>query len=62
MIETEKYGTYHVSNTGEYISWYNFAKEIFKQANMKVKVVPVGSDQYEAKANVQQTLEWIFQQ
>lgn len=50
MIETEKYGTYHVSNTGEYISWYNFAKEIFKQANMKVKVVPVGSDQYPAKA------------
>lgn len=50
MIQTDKYGTYHVSNTGDYISWYEFAKEIFKQAGKKIKVVPVGSDQYPAKA------------
>lgn len=52
MIETDKYGTYNVCNSGDdYISWYDFAKEIFNQAGMKkVKVVPVGSDQYPAKA------------
>lgn len=32
MIETEKYGYYHVTNEGGYISWYDFTKEIFKQA------------------------------
>lgn len=50
MIQGDEYGTYHVSNSGDYISWYDFAKEIFRQAGMKVKVVPVGSDQYPAKA------------
>ena len=50
MIVTDKYGVYHVSNSGEYISWYDFAKEIFKQAGVKVKIIPVGSDQYPAKA------------
>lgn len=51
MIETDKYGIYNVCNTGDFISWYDFAKEIFHQAGMnKVKVVPVGSDQYPAKA------------
>ncbi len=50
MIVSDQYGVYHVSNSGNYISWYDFAKEIFKQAGMKVKVVPVGSDQYPAKA------------
>lgn len=53
MVEAndpETYGTYHVSNSGDYISWYDFAKEIFHQAGLKVKVVPVGSDQYPAKA------------
>lgn len=50
MIQTDKYGIYHVANTGDYISWYDFAREIFSQAGMKVKVVPVGSDQYPAKA------------
>lgn len=32
MIETEKYGYYHATNEGGYISWYDFTKEIFKQA------------------------------
>ena len=50
MIVTDQYGVYHVSNSGEYISWYDFAKEIFKQAGVKVKIIPVGSDQYPAKA------------
>lgn len=50
MIETDKYGIYHATNSGDYISWYDFAREIFKQAGKKVKVIPVGSDQYPAKA------------
>ncbi len=49
MILTDEYGTYHATNQGE-CSWYDFAKEIFKQANMDVKVLPVSSDQYPAKA------------
>ena len=32
MIETEKYGYYHATNEGGYISWYDFTKEIFRQA------------------------------
>ncbi len=49
MIETEKYGRYHATNEGQ-CTWYEFACEIFKQANMDVKVEPVDSDQYPAKA------------
>jgi len=49
MIETEKYGRYHATNDGE-CTWYEFASEIFRQAGMDVKVEPVGSDQYPAKA------------
>ncbi len=56
MIETNKYGTYHVTNEGGFISWYDFAVEIMKQASKiddvykNVKVLPVGSDAYPAKA------------
>lgn len=50
MIETEEYGTYHATNSGDFISWYDFAKEIFKQAGMDVKVTPVDSSQFPAKA------------
>lgn len=32
MVETEKYGYYHATNEGGYISWYDFAVEIFRQA------------------------------
>ena len=32
MIETDKYGYYHATNEGGYISWYDFTKEIFRQA------------------------------
>ena len=50
MLEKEEYGKYHVTNEGGYISWYDFAKEIFRQAGMDVNVVPVSSDAYPAKA------------
>lgn len=50
MLEKEEYGKYHATNEGGYISWYEFAKEIFAQAGMDVKVSPVSSDQYPAKA------------
>lgn len=45
MIETEQYGVYHATNEG-YLSWYDFAVEIFKQTNKKVKVNPVTTEEY----------------
>ena len=55
MIETEKYGYYHATNEGGYISWADFAKEIFRQAveaghseYEKVTVKPVTTAQYGA--------------
>ena len=49
MMETEKYGIYHASNEGT-CSWYEFAKEIFKQSGIDVKVNPITTDQYPTKA------------
>ena len=46
MIETEKYGYYHATNEGGYISWYDFASEIFHQAGMNTKVIPVTTAEY----------------
>lgn len=46
MIETEKYGYYHATNEGGYISWYDFACEIFKQAGYATKVNPVTTEEY----------------
>ena len=46
MLETEKYGYYHATNEGGYISWYDFACEIFKQAKYDVKVTPVTTAEY----------------
>ena len=55
MIETEKYGYYHVTNEGGYISWYDFTKEIFRQAvelghpeysEERLSVVPVTTEEY----------------
>lgn len=46
MIETDKYGYYHATNEGGYISWYDFTKEIFRQA------VELGRDEY-SEQNVQ---------
>ena len=51
MIQTDKYGIYHATNSGDFISWYDFACEIFKQAEMNdVKVTPVDSNAFPAKA------------
>lgn len=46
MAETEKYGYYHATNEGGYISWYDFTCEIFKQAGYTTKVVPVTTEEY----------------
>ena len=46
MIETEKYGYYHATNEGGYISWADFAEEIFRQAGMSAKVTPVTTAEY----------------
>lgn len=49
MIVTEKYGIYHATNEG-YCSWYEFAKEIFRQASLNIKVEPVDSSAFPVKA------------
>ena len=46
MIETEKYGYYHATNEGGYISWYDFTCEIYRQAGYDTKVVPVTTEEY----------------
>lgn len=46
MAETEKYGYYHATNEGGYISWYDFACEIFRQAGKTTKVIPVTTAEY----------------
>ena len=46
MAETEKYGYYHATNEGGYISWYDFTCEIYKQAGMATKVTPVTTAEY----------------
>lgn len=46
MIQTDKYGYYHATNEGGYISWYDFTCEIYKQAGYTTKVVPVTTAEY----------------
>lgn len=46
MIETDKYGYYHATNEGGYISWYEFTKEIYKVAGYTTKVTPVTTEEY----------------
>lgn len=46
MIETEKYGYYHATNEGGYVSWADFAKEIFLQAGKSTRVIPVTTAEY----------------
>lgn len=46
MICSEKYGNYHATNEGEYISWYDFTKEIYKQVGLATKVLPVSTEEY----------------
>ena len=46
MIETEKYGYYHATNEGGFVSWYDFACEIFRQAGYTNTVIPVTTAEY----------------
>lgn len=46
MCETDKYGYYHATNEGSYISWYDFTKEIYRQAGYKTEVIPVSTEEY----------------
>ena len=51
MIQTDRYGIYHVTNEGDYISWYDFTLAIFEEAGVThVKVTPVTSEEYGAAA------------
>lgn len=46
MCETDKYGYYHATNEGGYISWYDFCVEFYKQYGLKTKVIPVTTAEY----------------
>lgn len=46
MAETDRYGYYHASNEGGYVSWYEFAREIMRQAGLRAEVVPVTTKEY----------------
>ena len=46
MLETEKYGYYHATNEGGYISWFDFTKEIYRQAGYETEVQPVTTEEY----------------
>lgn len=50
MAGCERYGTYHAVNSGGYVSWCDFAREIFRVAGREVRVVPVTTEEYGAKA------------
>lgn len=46
LLETEKYGFYHATNEGGYISWYDFTREIYRQAGLSTRVIPVSTAEY----------------
>ena len=46
MIQTDRYGLYHATNEGGYISWYDFTREIYRQAGLNTKVLPVTTEEY----------------
>ena len=46
MCETDKYGVYHATNEGGYISWYDFCCEFYRQYGLKTKVTPVTTAEY----------------
>lgn len=46
MIVTDRYGTYHATNEGGYISWYDFTCEIYRQAGLSTRVIPVTTEEY----------------
>lgn len=46
MMETEKYGCYHVTNEGEYVSWYAYCREFYRQYGLETKVIPATTAEY----------------
>lgn len=46
MSESEKYGYYHATNEGGYISWYDFCVEFYRQYGLKTQVIPVTTEEY----------------
>ena len=65
IIKTDKYGVYHLTNSGS-CSWYEFSKEIFKLANINVKVTPVTTEEFprpapRPKYSVLSNDKWIKQ-
>src|SRR5699024_10724116 len=46
MVASDKYGYYHATNEGGYISWFDFTKEIYQQAVLSTKVHPVTTEEY----------------
>ena len=46
MIESDQYGYYHATNEGGFISWYDFTKEIYRQAGLSTTVLPVTTEEY----------------
>ena len=46
MIQTDRYGTYHATNEGGFISWYDFTKEIYRQAGLATQILPVTTAEY----------------
>ena len=46
MLVSEKYGTYHVTNAGGFLSWYEFTQEIYRQAGLQTQVLPVSTEEY----------------
>lgn len=46
MCETEKYGYYHATNEGGYISWCDFCVEFYKQYGLTTKIIPVTTEEY----------------
>lgn len=46
MCETDKYGYYHATNEGGYISWYDFCCEIYRQYGLSTRIIPVSTEEY----------------
>jgi len=46
LAESEAYGIYHATNAGGFVSWYDFAREIYRQAGLETKVIPVTTEEY----------------
>ena len=46
MLETDRYGYYHATNSGGYISWYDFCCEFYRQYGLDTKVIPVTTAEY----------------